>query len=400
MSYLLRAQAISEDLIVSRRYLHKNPEIGMYLPKTSRFVAEKLAEIGCTPISIGKSGISSLIGNRNSDNIMLLRADMDALPMKETSGLTFAAQGEYAHTCGHDMHTAMLLGAARLLKEDEKSLNGGVKLMFQGGEETLEGAKDMINNGILDAPKVKAAFSIHVMPMIPLGFVGYGSGTVASSCDIFNIIINGHGGHAARPHNTVDPVSIAVSLYQAINSLIVKEVDPNEMALINIGLLRAGELENVIPETALLGGTLRTYNNSLQTVLRRRLVELTESMAAAFKANASVVFKSSVCALNIDLGVTNIINKGLMTMLGEKAVIFIKDKMSMSEDFAEVASKVPSAYYVLGCGTSKQPERYINHHPKVIFHEGVLPIGAAVYAQAAANWINKGISQETFLQTV
>ena len=226
MNDLERAKAILPEMTANRRFLHQNPELGMNLKVTTEFVMEKLREMGIEPKLCGGCGVTALIGKKEDGPVFLLRADMDALPMKEESGLPFAAKGDTAHCCGHDMHTAMLLGAAKILKEQEEELPGRVKLMFQPGEETLEGAKAMIADGILENPHVDAAMGVHMAPLAPAGFVGYNAGVVCNSSDLLEISIEGKGGHGASPHHSVDPINVGLHIHLALQELIAREVDP------------------------------------------------------------------------------------------------------------------------------------------------------------------------------
>ena len=263
MSYLQRAQELYEQMVSDRRYLHQHPEVGMELPETTEYVIKRLAEMGCQPQRLG-GGVTATVTGNPQGKVFLLRADMDALPMEEKSGLPFASQRSCAHTCGHDRHTAMLLGAARMLKEREKELNGTVKFMFQPGEEVLAGAKSMVAAGILENPHVDAAMGAHMIPMIPVGFGGYGTGVVSASSDHLVIQIEGKGGHGAHPHTAVDPINIGVHIHLALQELISREVDPAEAVVLTFGKFQGGGAANIIPATAVMEGTLRTFNEELR----------------------------------------------------------------------------------------------------------------------------------------
>lgn len=234
MSYLQRAQELYDQMVSDRRYLHQHPEVGMELPETTEYVIKRLSEMGCQPQQLG-GGVTATVTGNPQGKVFLLRADMDALPMEEKSGLPFASQRSRAHTCGHDMHTAMLLGAAQMLKEREKELNGTVKFMFQPGEEVLAGAKSMVEAGILENPHVDAAMGAHMIPMIPVGLGGYGTGVVSASSDHLVIQIEGKGGHGAHPHTAVDPINIGVHIHLALQELISREVDPAETVVLTFG---------------------------------------------------------------------------------------------------------------------------------------------------------------------
>ena len=387
MDYLKRAGELMPQMVADRRYLHQNPEVGFELPKTTAFVCEKLREIGLVPKMVGKSGITATIGDPARGKTILLRADMDALPMREDSGLPFASTCERAHTCGHDMHTAMLLGAARLLKENEKELCGCVRLMFQPAEEILGGAKDMLENGILEAPHVDAAMGAHMLPMAPTGFIGYGKGAVSASSDTINITVTGKGGHGASPQNTIDPINVMVHIHLALQELIAREATPGEVAVLTFGRFQAGEANNIIPQTAFMGGSLRMYDKKQRAFMLERIEQVTKSIAEAFRAEAKFENPHSTCALVIDERMADIIGEGFGKLFGPRAAC-LDQKMSGSEDFAEVAERVPSMFFVVGGGTPENGYCYGGHHPKVMFDENALQFGAAAYACGASYWLS------------
>lgn len=386
MTDLERAKAILPELVANRRHIHQNPETGMDLKETAVYVMEKLREMGYEPQICGTSGVTATVGGKKGGPVFLLRADMDALPMKEDSGLDFAACGNKAHTCGHDMHTAMLLGAAKLLKEEEDSLTGTVKFMFQPAEETLEGAKAMIEDGILENPHVDAAMGAHMRPMAPTGFIAYNVGPVSSSSDIFNIHIEGKGGHGASPHDTVDPINVGVHIHLALQELIAREVNPAEQVVLTLGMFQSGDANNIIPSKALLGGTLRTYNEDLRAMLKDRIKTVVEMTAQLFRAKAWVEDRGSTCALVIDEGVADVVGKAFSREFG-RGVVKMNERMSGSEDFAEVSARVPAMFFVVGGGMPQDGYAYGGHHPKVKFDENSLPFGVAAYVSGAKAWL-------------
>lgn len=386
MDFLQRAKDLMPEIIGNRRFLHQHPEIGFDLPVTASYVEEKLKAMGLTPKKVGKMGLSATIGDPSCGKVILLRADMDALPMSEESGLPFASTCGCAHTCGHDMHTAMLLGAAKLLKENEASLKGCVKLMFQPAEESLGGARDMIENGILEDPKVNVALGAHMLTKAPTGFIGYGKGAVSSSSDAIHINVTGKGGHGASPHDTIDPINVMTHIHLALQELISRESKPGEMCVLTFGRLQAGNADNIIPETAFMGGTLRTYDKTLRQFLLGRITDVSKSIAQAFRATAEVSFPQSTPALVIDSKLADIIGEGLTAQFG-KGAMCLDQKMSGSEDFAEVAELVPSMFFIVGGGLPQDGYAYGAHHPKVKFDENALAFGAAAYAQSAFWWL-------------
>lgn len=388
MNYLERAKVMYDTLVDDRRALHQIPEIGMNLPMTREYIKRQLLGMGITPSDCG-GGITATIGGQRGGPVFLLRADMDALPMAEDSGLEFAATGNAAHTCGHDMHTTMLLGAARLLKEDEAELAGTVKLMFQPAEEIAQGAKAMIDDGILENPKVDAAMAVHMMAQLPTGFIGYASGIINTSCDTFNIIIHGKGGHGAYPHNCIDPIQVGVHTHMALQGLISRENNPQQHTTLTIGLFQAGGANNVIPASAELGGTLRCTDEQTRGVMKKRLEEIAQMTAQTFRATAEVKFGFSTCALNLDDVVVDCVGAAFSELFG-KGTAKSSQRQGGSEDFAEITARVPSAFFAVGGGSPQEDEvyQYALHHPKIRFNEKSMPFGAAAFAQGAVAWLN------------
>ena len=279
MNYYERALELKDETIANRRHIHKNAETGLDLPKTKAYVMEKLTEYGLEPKDCGY-GVTATLGK--GGKVLLLRADMDALPMPEESGEEFACPtGKEAHTCGHDFHAAMLLTAAKMLKEKEDTLEGTIKFMFQPAEETFEGSKNMIENGILENPPVDAALAYHVSPgKMPIGLFMYNDkDTMMYSVDGFKITIHGKGSHGAYPHVGVDPINIGVHIHLALQELIARESDPTHSCVLTIGQFAGGTAANIIPETVVLQGTIRTNKPEARELLVRRMKEVAEKTA-------------------------------------------------------------------------------------------------------------------------
>lgn len=386
-NYLERAKGLMPELLENRRHIHKHPEVGMELENTVAFVTEKLIEMGYEPKACGKAGIEATLGQAGG-KVFLLRADMDALPMKEESGLDFASiNPEAAHCCGHDIHTAMLLGAAKLLKEDEDKLDGMVKLMFQPAEETLEGARDMIQHGILENPSVDAAMAIHINALYDSGKVIVTTGPLTASSDGFTIKIKGHGGHGARPHECVDPINVACHIHSSLQAINAREVQASEHLVLNIGSIHGGNAGNVVPETVEMQGTLRTYSNEVRNEVKERIESICKNIAQAFRAEAEVVYGSNytvpmICDENVAAEAENYISD----LIGKNNVVKTTISQAASEDFAFIADRVPSTFCILGA-TIKKGTPYGQHHPKVVYDESAMPIGVAMYANVAREWL-------------
>lgn len=387
MDFYRKAQNLQEETVEHRRYFHTNAEVGLYMPKAKSYVLQKLKELGIDAEECG-NGVTATIGH--GGKVLLLRADMDALPMAEESGEPFACPtGKEAHTCGHDFHAAMLLSAAKLLKEEKQNLKGTVKLMFQTAEETFEGCKDMIAAGVLENPKVDAALAYHVAAgqMKPGIFMYNAEGVMMNSVDGFRIKIFGRGAHGAYPNRAIDPINIGVHIHLALQELMARESDPNHCCTLTIGHFEAGTVANIIPDLAVLEGTIRTNDVHERELLVRRMKEVAEKTADVYGGRVEIEMLSEVPPLICDSGVTT-------EMVSYMKEIGIPDLMeypgisaSASEDFAVIAEKVPSAYMYLSAGYPDERGQYSAHNPKVQFDEAVLPIGVASLAYCAMRWL-------------
>lgn len=385
------ADSFEEELIQIRRHLHQNPEIGMALPNTVAFVKEKLTEYGYDPKPCGESGVTVVAGKKDGKTF-LLRGDMDALPIQELTDLPFKSENGYMHACGHDMHTTMLLGAAKLLKEFEDELDGQVKLLFQPGEEILSGSKDCIENHVLENPKVDAGMMIHVFP-----FKGYKAGqimptpagTFMASADWFEITIKGRGGHGSQPETAIDPINVAVHIYTALQELSAREIGSEERFVLTIGEFTGGTpgASNIIPETTVMKGTLRTLKEEVRTQVKERMTEMAENIAKAFRAEAQVIFTNG-CTTNVnDSDLTAFTKESLTETFGADRIVAIPISTPLmgSEDFGEISQLIPTTTVLLVAS-----EENINlHNPAIVFDESVLIEGAKIYADTAMSWLKK-----------
>lgn len=387
MNYYERALELKDETIANRRHIHKNAETGLDLPKTKAYVMKKLTEYGLEPKDCGY-GVTATLGK--GGKVLLLRADMDALPMPEESGEEFACPtGKEAHTCGHDFHVAMLLTAAKMLKEKEDTLEGTIKFMFQPAEETFEGSKNMIENGILENPPVDAALAYHVSPgKMPIGLFMYNDkDTMMYSVDGFKITIHGKGSHGAYPHVGVDPINIGVHIHLALQELIARESDPTHSCVLTIGQFAGGTAANIIPETAVLQGTIRTNKPEARELLVRRMKEVAEKTAAVYNGTVDIEMISEVPPLICNPKLTDEV-VGYMQELGIPGLTpYPGISASASEDFAVIAEKVPSTFMYLSAGYLDERGQYPAHHPKAQFNEDVCPIGAACLAHCASQWL-------------
>ena len=394
---LAEAEALQPQLQKWRRTIHRNPEIGFDLPKTRALVKQALTEMGYQPQDCGKAGILALAGGKRPGKTILLRGDMDALPIFEESGEVFASEiPGRMHGCGHDMHTAMMLGAARLLKAHEDELEGTVKLEFQPAEEIFQGSPDMLAHGLLEAPHVDAAVMFHVlggMPL-PLGEVLVpGGGITMASCEQYHIVVHGKGGHGSMPENCIDPITAAAHIHIALQEINARELSQNDFGVLTTGRFAAGAASNVIPDTAEMWGTIRTTDpeNKSGALIKQRMTEIAQGVAAAFRCTAEVMFSDFCPCMVVDETLSKDAFGYLSEMLGQG----VMDMTSLtggkpgggSEDFAFVSHEVPTVSLFLACGGPAQGCRYSQHHPKVRFDDSVLYKGSAAYGYVAMRWL-------------
>lgn len=398
---LTEAKKYQEQLIRIRRYLHVHPGTGFDLSESFHYVEQQLQQLGYAPQKCGKCGCTALVGNKPNGKVFLLRADMDALPLQEEADISFRSHNGNMHACGHDMHTAMLLGAAKLLKDHENELNGTVKLMFQPAEEIFEGSQNMIEDGLLENPHVDAALMIHVISGIPLK-----SGTViisapgisAPAADYFHIQVQGSGCHASMPHTGIDPLTSASHILIALQEISARELSMTDRAILTIGTLQGGSAANAIPDTAIMKGSIRTFDEEIRTLLKQRLTDIATSIATAFRCRANIAFENGCPSLINDSALSLSVESYMKELLGEEYALAASSlqnnssssrssKIAGSEDFAYVSRQVPSIMLALAAGEPQKGYAYPQHHPKVTFDETVLPIGSAVYAYAAMRWL-------------
>ncbi len=371
-----------------RRALHERAETGFALTETKRYIKEQLQALGYVPKDCGKAGIVALIG-KETKRCVLLRADTDGLPMYENTGLPFACKRGNMHACGHDMHAAMLLGAAKLLKEKERELKGCVKLLFQPAEEILEGAKDCIEAGVLNDPKPQAAFALHVSTGndLPTGTVVLSSReTSAPAADYFEIKIKGKSCHGATPDKGIDALVAAAHILLALQTLPAREQAVENPFVLTVGTLQAGSAGNAIAENAQMQGTFRAYDETTRAYIKDRIKEIAKNTAKSFRASASVRFLGGCPTLKNDLKLVDFAETEIKTLFGENSVVKTDGRGGGSEDFAYFSHEVPSLLLVIGAGEKKKGFEYPLHHSKTDFDEAALGVGSELLAHLAIKW--------------
>ncbi len=391
-SILQSALELQPQTVQDRHFLHEHPELGMDLPVSADYIKTRLRAIGLQPREICRSGIVATIGRPGKT--ILLRADYDALPIEEQADVPYKSLNPgVMHACGHDTHASMLLCAAQILKSMENELSGTVKLMFQPNEENTDksgsGAAHMVRAGVLEDPHVDAALALHMGVPQKLGTIRGCAGPTNTSLDSFVIHIQGKGGHGAMPHACVDPINAGVHIHLALQELISRETPPWDTVSLTVGAFHAGDAANVIPDTAELRGTMRTYNQQTRQHLRERMTVVTEGVAAAYGAQAHVDFIQQMDACCTDAAFLDAIKPFVTEILGAENCEFQAPPIMPSEDFSEISSRVPSAYLTLGFGDESEGCCYAGHHPKVVLRDDGMPYGAAVLANCAVEWLKK-----------
>ncbi len=369
-----------EDLTAIRRDLHAHPEIGFQEARTAALVAEKLKSWGVDEIAagLGRTGVVGVIRGAAAGPTIGLRADMDALPMQEQTNLPFASRNEGVfHGCGHDGHTTMLLGAARYLAET-RNFAGAVVVIFQPAEEGLGGASAMIDDGLFKRHPCDEIYALHNWPNAALGWVGSTPGVAMAASNSFDIEITGRGAHGAMPQQSVDPVMVAVSLAQALQTIVSRNVEPLDTAIVSITQIHAGSAYNVIPETAALRGTIRTFNDKTQKLVVERMQVLSAGIARGFGASAEVRVHPGYKALVNAPAQTAEACRIACGVVGAGNVDAAASPLTGSEDFSDMLDVVPGAYLWLGQGHGANL-----HNPEYRFNDEVIPIGATLYARLA-----------------
>lgn len=397
------AAQLQNTIISNRRYLHTHPGTGFDIKDTVDFVKKELTDMGYEPVECGKAGLIAIAGGKKEGKVFMIRGDMDALPIKEEADVDFPSENGKMHACGHDMHTAMMLGAARLLKKHENEIQGTVKLMFQPAEEIFEGSQDMIQAGLLKNPDVDAALMIHVMAGMPFEagtVVVSAPGVSAPAADYFEIKVQGKGCHGSMPNTGKDPLNAAAHILIALQEIHARELAMSDQAVLTFGTMNAGTAANVIPDTVVMGGSIRTFDEETRSYIKERMTEISEGIAKAFRTEAEVIFGSGCPTLVNDKDLSDCAGKYVKELLDPGKAFSVSELNAMgggqkssksagSEDFAYVSQEVPSVMLALAAGQPEKGYIYPQHHPMVKFDENALADGSAVYSYVAMRWLEE-----------
>ncbi len=391
---LAAALDLQSDTVALRRALHASPEVGNHLPDTRRRVLAALAGL---PLDITlhekTSGIVAILKGASPGPAIILRGDMDALPMPEDTGLEFASQKlDMMHGCGHDLHTAMLASAARLLSNRRAALGGTVVFMFQPGEEGHHGARHMLEEGVLETdPAPSGAFALHVTTMFASGTVNHRPGPQLASADEFEISLTGRGGHASAPHSAVDPVPVAAEIILAVQAAVTRRFSVFEPVVITFAQVAAGTTHNVIPETAGLRGTIRALSEKSRRTAHETLERVASNVAAAHDVHAELRVRPGYPVTVNDADFSSFVSGACVRVVGAESVNPMPDPLMGAEDWSYVLQQVPGAMAFLGaCPPDLEPGTAPNNHSnRVVFDEDAMAIGVAVHAAVATEFLNR-----------
>jgi hippurate hydrolase len=381
MAVLNRAAEMQQEVAEWRRHLHQNPELMFDVHETAAFVEAKLREFGCDEVvtGLGRTGVCAVIkGNRGNGETLGLRSDMDALPIIEATDKPYASktQGKM-HACGHDGHTAMLLGAAKYLSET-RNFAGSIVVIFQPAEEGGGGGNEMVKDGMMERFGIDRVYGMHNMPNVPVGEFTIRKGGFFAATDEFNITLKGKGGHAAMPHSTIDPIVAGAALVQSLQSIASRNVDPLEAIVVSVTQFHAGDAHNVIPNESKLGGTIRTLDSAIREYGEKRLREITQSVADTYGCEVQLEFRRGYpVTVNHDIE-TEIATQAASAVVGAGNIDINTPPLMGGEDFSYMLEARPGAMILIGNGESAGL-----HHPKYDFNDEIIPYGISYWAQIA-----------------
>jgi amidohydrolase len=373
-----------------RRDLHKYPELGFEEFRTSKIIAEELSRLGLEiQTGVGRTGVSAVIDGNKPGRTVLIRFDMDALPILEESGAEYSSQTPgKMHACGHDAHVAIGLSVTQLLVKHQAELHGRVKIIFQPAEEGQGGAEEMIKDGILEDPKPDLAYSLHVWNDKPVGWIGLTPGLIMAASDIFSVKVIGKGGHGALPNNAIDPIAATAQIITSLQTIVSRNIPPLQSAVVSVTRIAGGETYNVIPQSIEFWGTIRTFEEKTRQQVHERFVQIVSGVAQAMNCQVEIQIKRLTPAVNNALNVTAELNK-LFHQLDPGMELDTSYKTMGSEDMAYILERIPGCYFLVGSGNPDAETNYSHHHPKFDIDERVLPRAVALMTSATLNALNQ-----------
>lgn len=387
IDFMAEAQAQRDELIERRRDFHRHPELAFEEHRTAGIVADELAALGLeVQTGVGKTGVVGILEGAGDGPTVLYRADMDALPIQEENTTDYISQAPgKMHACGHDGHTAIGLGIAKLLSNHQADLKGRVKFVFQPAEERGRGAEFMIADGAMEAPAPDYCLGIHLWNDLEVGAVSVVSGPTMSGAGLFEITINGKGGHGAMPHQTADPIVCSAQVIVALQSIVSRNVDPLDMVVITIGTIQGGSARNIIPQTVTFNGSFRLFREGTRELVKSRIRQVAEGVASGMGCRAEVDFGLGIGAVVNDAEVAARARQ-VFTRFGD-AIALVEKPWMASEDVGLFMQRNPSAYLLVGSASRERGLDYPHHHPRFDIDEGVLPLGVGMMSSLIADYL-------------
>ncbi|PJF44608.1 MAG: amidohydrolase [Phototrophicales bacterium] len=387
-SFKTEAEAMRSQLVEWRRDLHQHPEIAFEEIRTARFVAETLAQFGFeVQTGIGKTGVVGILDGDDVGPTVMIRADMDALPIEEQNDTQYRSQiAQRMHACGHDAHTAIALAVAKMFAQKRSHWKGRLKFVFQPAEEIGQGAKAMIADGVLTQMRPDIVLGLHVWNDLPIGYVGITEGAAMAGTQRFSILITGKGGHAALPHQTHDPVVAAAQLMSAVQTIVSRNLDPLLSGVVSITQMQGSDAFNIIPAQVMLGGTIRAFETFTMDLIKTRLAQLAQQIALAFDCEATITYENSLNPLVNDPLVARRLRECFRQVDASLEIIDNIRTMG-SEDMSEYLAVVPGVFFFVGSANAERGLNYPHHHPKFDIDEEALVIGASLLASAVAEYV-------------
>lgn len=390
MNFYNEALEIKDELVSLRRYFHMNPELDFKLYNTSTKIKEFLDNEGIEYFDVAETGVCATIKGKEEGKTIGIRADMDALPLRDNKTCQYKSTKEgVMHACGHDAHMTIALGVAKLLNKHKDKFKGTIRMLFEPAEETTGGAQVMIKEGALDNPNVDAIIGLHVSEDIPCGKIGVKYDVFNAASNPYKIVIKGQGGHGAHPESTIDPIVIGATVVNAIQTIVSRELPPTDAGLITVGYFHGGTSQNIIPEEVSLGGIIRTVKSEHREYVKKRLVEVVDGIVKSMRGKAEITIEESYPCLYNDDKMVDIIKESAENIIGKDNIIPLKAPSMGVESFAYFSNERPSAFYFLGTRNEEKGIIYPAHSTRFDIDENALAIGVAIQCESALNFLNK-----------
>ena len=388
VGFKAEAEALREQLVAWRRDFHIHPELGFQEHRSARIIADRLRELGYqVQTGVATTGVVGLLEGQERGPVVMLRFDMDALPITEENETAYVSQYPgVMHACGHDAHMAIGLGVATLVAQRRDDIVGTLKLVFQPGEEGMDGAKVMVNEGVLENPRPDVFLATHVWNEKPVGTVDVSPGPIMAAAEKWTCTVRGEGGHGALPHQTVDPIIAVAQIVTALQTVVSRNVSPLDTAVVTVGTVHGGDAFNVIPNRVELSGTIRTYDPETRRMVLRRVREVIEGVAVACGAVAELEVVPLTPAVINDAGIAEVVRAAAEAVVGPENVSSGERTMG-SEDAAFFIQQVPGCYFFLGSANAERGLNAPHHNPRFDFDEDALPLGVAILMQALAHYL-------------